>query len=248
MALPSSLLKLDSWYITLPCGKDDDPDTVRQPLLNKYFHPQYFFIDRDHVVFRVHAGGATTKGSGFARSELREMDRGGVTPAAWGTADKATHSLTLEAAVSELPSKRPCVCIAQVHDDKSDLVMVRVNANQVQLVIDGKQLTVLDASYRLGSRVSVRLTVNQQNLQLSYSNRANGVSKSVSARLPVRKRCCYFKAGAYIQTSPKKYSEKPTATAVVRVYALTVDHSDRQTKQSLDSAFDTLSSHADATR
>ena len=62
--LPSDVLDLTSWYLTLPTGANGDPDTVLQPDLERYTSP-YFQLDEttDGVVFTADVDGVTTQNS-----------------------------------------------------------------------------------------------------------------------------------------------------------------------------------------
>src|SRR5262245_33357455 len=85
-SFPAALLDLRNWKLTLPIASPggSSPLEVKQPELATYSHDEYFHLNaaRDGVVFRAHAGGATTSNSGYPRSELREMADNGASMAA----------------------------------------------------------------------------------------------------------------------------------------------------------------------
>lgn len=76
---PASSFDLSNWNITLPMDKNGDkkPDSVTVKRLQKYSHPDFFYLNEDgHLVFAAPNKGFTTKNTSNTRSELREMLRG----------------------------------------------------------------------------------------------------------------------------------------------------------------------------
>ena len=73
--VPGDLIDLADWYLTLPTGKQGDPDTVENPKLAKFTN-EFFTLDDtgEAVVFSARGDGVTTKNSHYPRSELREMN------------------------------------------------------------------------------------------------------------------------------------------------------------------------------
>lgn len=211
-------MDIRNWYLTLPTGKDEKPDIVRQPELSK-LNNDWFFVDGTALVFRTPAGGATTKKSGFARCELRETNRDGSL-AAWKL-NAGTHSLQVTQSVDVLPRKRKCVCVAQIHDGKDEVVMVRLLDTSLQIMFDDEVFAILDDRYELKSKYELTLSVKSGQIQVRYKNG----SRTKTVRIPeVSNRSCFFKTGSYIQTSPKKYGESKDAIAEVRLYRLSVAH------------------------
>src|SRR5439155_891934 len=93
---PSQVLDLQNWKLTLPIDANGDgkADEIVQPQLASFILVPPFSVSDGGtgVVFWANCGGATTSGSGYPRSELREMNGGTV--AAWGTADGHVHTMT----------------------------------------------------------------------------------------------------------------------------------------------------------
>ena len=125
---PGQVIDLANWYLTLPTGERDQPDDVHQPELNT-FTDRWFRLDdtRDGVVFTANAGGVTTKNSSYPRSELREMN--GPEKAGWSNTT-GTHTLRLRQAVTQLPTVKPHVVTAQIHDAEDDVIEVRLEGEQ----------------------------------------------------------------------------------------------------------------------
>jgi hypothetical protein len=76
---PASKFDLSHWNITLPAdlNKDGKVDSISVKDIQKYSHPDFFFLDEnDHMVFVAPNKGAKTKNTSNTRSELRYMLRG----------------------------------------------------------------------------------------------------------------------------------------------------------------------------
>lgn len=119
---PARVLDLSSWMLTLPVEGDraGTPGEIKQPRLDSFVEPRYFFVNEqaDGVVFRAHCGGITTKGSGFPRSELREMTEGGKVRAGWNTEANEQRTMTMQVARKGCYFKAGCY--AQSNPDKGD--------------------------------------------------------------------------------------------------------------------------------
>ncbi|GAA5161434.1 polysaccharide lyase family 7 protein [Pseudonocardia eucalypti] len=213
---PSDVLDLKNWYLTLPTGKPKDPDTVEQPALARY-RSEYFRLDGagTGVVFRANAGGVTTKGSKYPRSELREM--AGEEKASWSNGD-GTHTMTVRQAVTRLPPAKPEIVAAQIHDADDDVLLVRVEGNRLIVRYDdGDSEAVLDPAYRLGTVYELRMVAAGGRVEIFY----NGVRK---AEVPKSGSGWYFKTGAYLQSNPDR-GDAPDAVGEVVIYGLRVEHS-----------------------
>ena len=102
LELPAELLDLSNWKLTLPTGDEGSPDEITQPELDTFSVDPYFMLNDDAsaVVFRADVDGVTTSGSGYPRSELREMD--GTSKAAWSTTS-GRHTMTITQAITHRP-------------------------------------------------------------------------------------------------------------------------------------------------
>lgn len=212
---PGDVVDLRDWYLTLPTGTPEDPDTVHQPALATYSGP-YFRLDdaRTGVVFTANAGGATTKGSGYPRSELREM--AGSEKAAWSNRS-GTHTLTVRGAVTVLPPVKPEVVVAQIHDAEDDVVLVRVEKDRLLVEWDnGDREVVLDPAYRLGTAYELRIVAANGRVEIFH----DGVRK---AEIPKVGSGWYFKAGSYLQSNVER-GDAPDAVGAVVVDAVQVEH------------------------
>lgn len=212
---PADVLDLRNWYLTLPTGRPRVPDTVEQPELATY-SSTYFRLDatRDGVVFTADAGGVTTSGSDYPRSELREMN--GDHHASWSNTS-GTHTLRVRQAVTELPPVKSQVVTAQIHDAQSDVMEVRLQGTRLIAQYDnGRSAATLDPAYRLGTVYDLRIVAAVGRVAVFY----NGVQK---ADVAASGSGWYFKSGSYVQTNTGK-GDQPGAVARVVLYQLQVTH------------------------
>ena len=212
--LPGDVLDLADWYLTLPTGKAGDPDTVEQPALGKLTN-EFFKVDGsgDGIVFSARGDGVTTKNSHFPRSELREMN--GSEKAAWSNTS-GTHTLDVCEAITKVPSAKPEVVGAQIHDDKDDVLQIRLEGQKLMVQYDdGKSEQPLDENYQLGTPYNVRIIAADSKVEVLY----NGQKK---AELPLSGSGWYWKVGAYVQSNSG--TGDASGSGAVTVYALNVDH------------------------
>ena len=215
--LPGDLLNLGDWYLTLPTGQQGSPDTVQNPNLEKFTN-EFFKLNpsRDGVEFSARGDGVTTKNSHYPRSELREMGPGGA-KASWSNTS-GSHVMDLCEAITKVPSAKPEVVAAQIHDDKDDVLQIRLEGtNLIALYGNGKSSAVLDPNYRLGTPYNVRITAANSKVDVAY----NGQQK---ATLPLAGSGWYWKVGAYVQSN-SSHGDGAASEGEVTVYSLNCVHS-----------------------
>jgi hypothetical protein len=220
--LPSELLDLTAWKLTLPVGSDDEPDSPRevlQPELATFTIDPYFLLhpDADRVVFHAHAGGVTTDNSGYPRSELREMTADGTDEAAWSTT-RGIHTMTITQAITHLPEAKPHVVAGQIHDAEDDVVMIRLEDAHLFVEGGGDELATLDDAYGLGTIFTVRLAAHDGVIDVFYED-----LDTPALTLDRATDGCYFKAGVYTQSNEEQ-GDEPTAYGEVEILALDVTH------------------------
>ncbi|HSW99520.1 MAG TPA: polysaccharide lyase family 7 protein [Patescibacteria group bacterium] len=218
--LPSQLLDLNNWKITLPIdtGHAGSPDEIQQPELANFSLTPYFRVNeaKDGVVFQANAGGATTSGSGYPRSELREMTNGGKDNASWSS-DSGVHTMIVREAITHTPLVKPHVVAAQIHDAQDDVIMIRLESKRLFVEGGGKELGLLDDNYGLGTSFTVKIEASQGHIKVSY----NDIQKLDYTRSGSG---FYFKAGCYTQSNISK-GDSASAYGEVVIYALSVAHS-----------------------
>jgi hypothetical protein len=213
--VPSQVLDLTNWNLTLPTGSPGRPDTVQQPALATYSSP-FFQVDagRGGVLCTSDAGGVTTKGSTYPRSELRETN--GDELAEWSNRS-GTHTLEVRQAVIALPPVKPEVVTAQIHDSEDDVMEVRLESGKlIAQYNDGRTDVTLDPRYTLGTPYDLTITAASGRIRVYY----NGAKK-----LDIAKRGSgwYFKSGSYVQSNTSK-GDKASAVGVVVIYKIAAKH------------------------
>src|SRR6185503_11512401 len=217
--LPSSVLNLTNWKLTLPVDtpRAGSPDEIRQPELAGFADTNYFRVNsaRDGVVFVAHCGGATTSGSTYPRSELREMVGLGSGNASWSTLF-GTHTMEITQAITHLPVVKPEVVAGQIHDANDDVIVFRLEGTKLFINEHGTNGPMLTTSYRLGDVFTVKFVARNGGIECYYNGQYI-YTYSVSAL------GCYFKAGCYTQSNTSR-GDAPTAYGEVVIYGLSVTH------------------------
>ena len=219
---PGALLDLSAWKLTLPV---EGAREVSQPELARFSRPGSFEVVEDAVVFTAPCGGDTTRTSRYPRCELREMRPGGRVPAAWSTAT-GRHEMALTGAVLALPPRKPQVVLAQIHDERDDVIEVVADglARAGHVVIGVRwrgrlSPDPLDGDYRLGATYDLRVLAEGGAVTVSY--RRDGSARSDVAKVAAER--CYFKAGCYTQSNPSR-GDAPDAVGRTAIRTLTVEH------------------------
>lgn len=220
-AAPADVLDLTNWKIQLPIGDDEDPDEVTQPELAAYSVDPWFIATEscDGVRFRSAVDGVTTSGSGYPRSELREMTADGAEEAGWSATD-GTHTMVIEQAITALPADKPHVVAGQIHDGDDDVTVFRLEGSSLY-VTDGDDSNhhLVTDGYELGTRFEARFVVSDGRIEVFY----NGKSQTtIDADFPDG----YFKSGAYTQANCDNSAPCDAGNyGEVIVYGIAIDHS-----------------------
>lgn len=217
--VPSDVLNLTNWKLTLPIdtAHAGTPDEISQPELDIFADPAYFHLNgtQDGVVFKAHCGGVATSGSGYPRSELREMINRGRDKASWSTS-LGTHIMEITQAITHVPDVKRHVVAGQIHDASDDVIVFRLEAAKLFIDENGNNGPVLNPNYQLGDVFTVKFVARNGGVECYYNGQyvyTYGVQTSG----------CYFKAGAYTQSNTSK-GDAPTAYGEVTIYALSVRH------------------------
>lgn len=223
---PAQLLDLTNWKETLPIGSSGSPTEIKQPALATYIKAPYFTLNGagNAVVFRAPVNGVTTSGSGYPRSELREMTNGGKDNASWSTTSGA-HVMFIDQAITAVPKTKKHVVAGQIHDASDDVIVIRLEYPKLFIDINGNDGPVLDSNYSLGKRFTVKFVAVGGQIKIYYNGSqvpAYTMSKSGSGN--------YFKAGAYTQSNCSKESVCDSSNyGEVAIYGLSVQHSTSNT-------------------
>lgn len=196
--LPSEIIDLTNWKITLPIGNSSKkPLEIRQPELSNYQIEPWFTVDSggEGVRFRAPVNAATTKNTKYPRSELREMSDNGKTNAAWSSKE-GVHTMFLDQAITKVPTIKKHVVAGQIHDSDDDIIVVRLEYPNLYINVDGKNVSILDSDYTLGKRFTVKFVVEGGQTKVYYNN-----NETPSYTLDLDYSGAYFKAGAYTQSN-----------------------------------------------
>ena len=205
--LPSQVLDLRNWKLTIPADGPDagtTADEIKQPALNSY---QSEFLHANAagnaVVFYAPVGGATTGGSQFPRSELREMN--GSDEAEWSPHDGLRHAMTLRTAINHAPANQPNVVAAQIHDvggtqpgqKSDDIVEIKLEGHHLFVESEGINRATLTNNYVWGTPFTVVISADIGGVDVDF----NGERKLSDFWPDSTFGAWYFKAGVYTQSS-----------------------------------------------
>jgi len=213
--LPSDIIDLNTWKLTLPINNAQE---ITLPALYTYQSPYFNHEACTAVVFRTPIGGATTPNSSYSRTELREMTGSeGTRLASWSNTS-GTHEMDWRVAVDNAPPAKPQVVVGQVHDPNDDVIQVLYDGKAGAITYRwlGKTTGQLVSGYRLGTPVDLKIVASGGGFQLY----ANGALKATQSRPGSG---LYFKAGDYPQSSPGR-GDDPNFHSQVRISKLAVKH------------------------
>lgn len=222
--VPANVLDLTNWKLNIPLDEDKDgrSDEIKQPKLNTWSITPWFQNNENNtgVVFRANCGGATTSGSGYPRSELREMISNGKNGASWGS-DEGTHIMEIEQAITHLPKIKPHIVAGQIHDADDDVIVFRLEGKKLFIDHNGDDGAILTKNYEPGTKFKVKFEVSGGQVKSYYND-------ALVETYPVHFSGAYFKAGAYVQSNcqgkKKVDGESCDAYGEVVIYKVSVTH------------------------
>ncbi|MCC2651195.1 MAG: alyA3 [Microvirga sp.] len=209
---PGGNFNLSNWKITLPVDSNGgfSGNAMEVKSLSTYQHSKYFFTAADGAMtFVAPVDGATTSGSSYARSELREMN--GTANAAWDLKTGGFMSATLE--VDSAPIRDGMggrIIVGQIHGQDDELVRLYWENGKLYFANDQAGSNNSETKFYFvnasGQQPSVSLderfsyTINAKGDTLEVTVFADGqIYKSVSKINSVwQSDKFYFKAGAYL--------------------------------------------------
>jgi hypothetical protein len=221
---PANVLDLTNWKLNIPLDEDKDgkSDEIKQPKLSNYSIAPWFQNNETNtgVLFRANCGGITTSGSGYPRSELREMINNGKRGASWSS-DAGGHTMEIEQAITHLPTVKPHIVAGQIHDANDDVIVFRLEGKKLFIDHNGADGAVLTTNYELGTRFRVKFEVWGGQVKSYYND-------ALVETYPVHFSGAYFKAGAYVQSNcqgrKKVAGETCDAYGEVVIYKVAVTH------------------------
>jgi hypothetical protein len=213
-------IDLTNWKLTLPTDANDDgkADEIKQPTLAGFqFAPYFDRRDDGSIAFQAPCSGATTTGSTFPRSELREMVNGGKDLAGWDTDSGAIERLSAELAFTHLPELKPHVVGIQIHDGSDDVTTLRLEGTDLWVTKGDKKQTKIATGYRLGDRIKVGFEATAAGIRWFLNGTHVATIDGIYEG-------CFAKAGCYTQASSnvaKSSTKYGTGYGEVVIHALT---------------------------
>jgi len=225
---PETLLKLSKWKITIPIDgndSDDEADEVYYGSAKKNSSSGYGFLENLHkkdydfyyksgsnwVNFRADAGDPTTGNSDNPRSELREMEAGGVNEIGWDAESSKKRVLNCKFQIVKLPSSGK-VCFMQIHGDEDydgwdDAIRLQVrgsanaSSGKVTMYVMGDVVNEkADDLFTVDIGSTIQMTLVAQNGKITVHNGSSNSSAIRTYDCDSGKN--YFKAGIYLQSKP----------------------------------------------
>ena len=236
MATNSDNFALNNWKLTLPVDKDGTYIGEALEIYNLTgFESPYFYDAPDGaMVFKATYDGATTSGSSYPRSELREMING--RPAAWKVSEGGVMTATLK--VDQVPTLSTGatgrVIVGQIHGKEEELIRLYWDKNTVYFMNDqaGPDNKMLKYTFANSSGMAPLINLGEQ---FSYKIDAKGNTLKVdiyadgqvyTAVSPIndvwQTDTFYFKAGIYLGVN----ENNGTGTGQVSFYGLDYGHTE----------------------
>ena len=234
-AAPGSNFDLSNWKLQLPIDVKGSfgGKAAEVKELSSYVHRDYFHTGGDGaIVLAAPVNGATTGGSIYARSELREMN--GAAPAEWSLAQggRLTATMQVDAAPAQSDGTYGKIVVGQIHGGDGQLVRLAWEDGSLffanDITTNGKKDVHIELLNAAGKQPNVSLnetfsyTIDVSDNVLTVAVRADGQVYAASSQInrAWNDNAFYFKAGAYLGVN-EKGSE---GVGQVSIFALDVDH------------------------
>ncbi len=235
-AAPSGNFDLSNWKLQLPIDSSGtfSGKAVEIKNLTNYEHSSYFYTGVDGaMVLAAPVNGATTGGSKYARSELREMN--GSANAEWSLAQGGFMAATLEVDLvpTKLDGTQGRVVIGLVHGGDGQLVRVYWEKGTVYYIdgrtgpqdSDTKHVLTNSAgqapSVSLDERFSYSIDVYGHDLKVSVIADGQTYSSEIDIKDAWNDNLFYFKAGTYLGEN----DSTATGWGQTSFYSLAFNHS-----------------------
>ncbi len=230
----AAITDLTGWKVTLPVdsGGNLGGSSAHElkPIPSTLYPPYFIRGTNGELIFSAPTNGATTGGSKYPRSELRELENG--TEASWSL--KNGGILSAEVAVNEIPTiisapdRKSKVVIGQIHGPSDELCRLYYeDGGKLYFVDDKASPSEQETPFELKSS-SGQITAIPLNERFSYMIDASSSELKVqvlhkgvlySASEPISNFWkgsngdqLYFKAGAYVQVNESQGTGKGTVT------------------------------------
>ncbi len=230
-------INYNDWKLTLPIdskgGFASGKAIEVKPLKADYSKPPYYYKEDDAIIFSVPANGATTSGSKYPRSELREMSDG--KEASWKISDGGTLSATLS--VESLPTtkdgKPGRIVIGQIHGPDDELCRLYYDNGKLYFYDDKAGEKKKETKFDLKNKpiplhepfgYIIMVADNKLTVTAIYNGEIVSVSEETSSFW--KDKPLYFKAGVYSQVGKIGSSAGTTGTGIAsaRFYDIALSH------------------------
>ncbi len=231
---PSGNFDLTNWKLTLPVDSSGKTSgtAIEVKDLNGYQNSKYFYTAPDGaMVFYAAVDGATTSGSSYARSELREMN--GTAKAAWKLSTGGFMSATLEVDAAPMRNGQgKKIVVGQIHGEDDELVRLYWHDNKLYFANDlsGSDNKEHTFNFKADDGSAPDVSLNEK-FSYTISAKGNVLDVDIYADGKVyhshttinsvwQSDSFYFKAGAYLganETNGSGYGQ-------TSFYALTFNH------------------------
>ncbi|WP_158021920.1 polysaccharide lyase family 7 protein [Flammeovirga pacifica] len=209
---PSDIIpSLTDWKVTLPIdaqGRDnkkvyDVDQRVKNPLeisdngMIGFEYRPYFYAKDGEVFFRAHAAGATTKGSKYPRTELRQRSGNGNL---YWSMNEAQY-LETELRVTHVPTEKPEVCMTQIHGPDDEPLRVQYHTRKGVYIVWNEHNKDYDNAlpYKMGERLKITVAVDKGYITCTIVNLDQ--NKEYKKTWKSMDATGYFKVGCYTQAS-----------------------------------------------
>jgi hypothetical protein len=161
------------------------------------------------VQFSAPLGGATTStNTHYARDELREYERDGITKMAFDPKD-GDHWIEGIYRVTGLGVDKRGVCVQQMHDPNDDVIMVRTENNGsgtgLYLNYNGTRVATLNSSFVIGQEFYLKTRVNNGTPSVYYTTNLASIpstpTHTASGYFSSAGSGWYSKSGCYNQSN-----------------------------------------------
>jgi hypothetical protein len=200
---------------------------ISPSLLSSGYTSQYFYTDKNDgsAVFAVPSDGATTKGTHYARTELRQTGH----DADWRLTDAKLHYLRVKCAVLIVAEAKPQTIIGQIHGSQKDSELLKIRWTgykpgkcfvEARLQKNNKSRDEYGAVLAEGLSLGdvIEYTVTMQNGIITVTIGSRSASQTLTAEFYGTSDSYYFKAGNYFQ-----YNGRPAVIGVNKIYSITLN-------------------------
>lgn len=157
------------------------------------------------VQFWARMDGATTSGSSYSRTELRELQQDGVTNVGFDVST-GTHWMRGKSRITHLSAVKPEVVIAQLHNGDADRIAIRTQVisgvTKLLVRVNGSAVTPrLYETYITGTEFEWMIKVVNGIGYVYFNDMLNPFITTVAMTPTTGVNTWYFKAGAYAQSN-----------------------------------------------